>query len=1593
MTRVPRWLLPSVLALLWLGGMLVYLILQSTPEGRLQGIVLAEETGRPLAQAHLQLSAASASVVHDFYTRADGRFKTGRLPTGDYQLTVMTRAHRLGPVALTIQEGVTREVSLELSPVNPFFEMSAPWHTVTLDETPQVIAGGFLVNQVLNFQFYRITPSALFGESEGSLYGLLHGRYQEGQQQWFIGGNPALTPVGEFSAPIKRHDSEGLFRERIDLPSLRGKPGIYLIVARAGSREQVTWVTVTRLGLIVKHWGNEALSYVVDLKTGEPIPDADVQFTVRKGGKTSGRTDKDGIFQTRLRFAPGGEDQSLLVRAEKDGSAVFLRDHIWGEGGDGQTRVYSYTDRPVYRPGHLVNFKGIVRTFADEKYRPPSSAPVKVEAWDSRETLIYKGNLTTDRFGGFDGQLRLNDEAATGVYRLVSTVEGKPHESYFKVAEYRKPEYTVDLASEKKRYIRGEEIKVDLSAQYYFGAAVSGAEVSYSVYRNSHYAYGQDEGDGGDSYSGDGGGGYLGAAVQEGTTKTDDKGAAHVSIPTRKSLIARWQEESDEEQQSGDYDYTIEAIVTDPSRKQVTGRLSVLVTQGEYFLTLKPSKFVASPGDEVFVEVLAQDYDHHPVPNAQLTVTAGREIWSGDRSRFEEDAKQDVTTDAKGAATFHFAPRREGSYTFKASARDNRGNRIIGSGYLWVTGEQYCDLPMQYPEMEIIADKPSYRKGETATLLLNTEFKGATALVTIEGPRLYERRLVALKGSSTRVSVPIKPEYAPNFFFSVALIRNKQFANQEKRIKVSIEERQLQVTVKPNKDLYAPGERATYEVLTADWRGHPVPAELSLGIVDESVYAIQEDTTEPMLRFFYPPRENSVSTTYSFYQIYLDANKEPVSIKVRKQFPDTAYWNPRLITGDDGKGRISFAMPDTLTTWRATARAITLDTAVGEAVVRARCSKDLLVRLEMPRFATQHDRLTLSAIAHNYTKAKQAVSMWLQAPGLAFLGRPKSGEKQRFDLASDAIRRQDWQVEVTGTTNVPVTAYLQAEGGLSDAVELRLPIVPHGRERVEWRSGAVSSAVTEHLPIRQDSVPGASDLRVRLAPSLASVILGALDYLATYPYGCTEQTMSAFLPDVIVARTLRQLNLPNAQLEKRLPDMVQTGLSRLYGYQHGDGGWGWWRYDQSDPWMTAYVVFGLLMAKQNGFAINERALESGIYRLTQMARPMTQSSLLQFRPSQHGPANSAAMRERAYVLYVLALAGKGEAADAGLSLLSANLRSLDSYTLALLTSALLARGRESEAAAIAQSLWGKAQQTQALLHWKGGDDYGRGGDTEATAVAFRALHSLRPSDPRLVKAVRWLVLNREGNHWVSTRDTAFVLYAITDYLKSSQELSPDYRATLSLNGRQVMARRFTQADLFAPEVEVKVSGASLPKGDNALVIDKQGRGNLYYTLISRQFVGQEDMAELITAAGISVDRQYYRMESRSDPRTGVIATGPAPRPSSAFRSGEAVLVRLTISAPRDYDYVIVEDPLPAGCEVAEQPDATPSEWDRWWSDMDVRDEKVAIFARRLPKGNSTIEYHLRPQIPGSYHVMPTEVYSMYNPDLRGSGAEVRVEVR
>lgn len=1598
MRRETVWQVALVATILWLTGAVVYNARQEQPTGWLRGKVVAEETGQPIPGANITLRLfmpleEGDNGVFTLRTRRDGSFKTKRIPAGAYLIEASSRAHKLrvGTRVVVPEARPSEPLVLELSPLPPFFYTRIQQRVFTPEETPQLMGHGFVPGYNIDFSFYRIDPEAL-QRSRGNLRQVLYGEHRMDPGSYAVDlgleKNPALKLLSQSSARITQRDVEGVFHQRFDLPVR--EPGVYLVVSKADSIQKMDWFLVTRLGLIIKQWGNEALAYVTDLKSGVPVAGAKVVFAAQGGANVSGTSDEHGIFRARLPKPgtngaeeddfSGGQSLELMARAEKEGSQAFLVESIWQEAGEGEERIFSYTDRPVYRPGHKVYFKGITRRYADNNYTVLSGKPVEVKVMDPRDTLVYRGRLTSNQFGSYDGEFTLNEEATTGYYRLISTIEGRPQESGFKVAEYRKPEYTVEVTTDKKRYIRGETIGGSVSARYFFGAPVAGAEVSYNIRRSPYWYYPpemeeeesyQGEGD----YEGDGGEYYgYGEVIASGSATTDADGVAKISAATKPATLLARRSEAQEEPQ--DYQYTIEATVTDPSRKEVTAEGSTIVTQGEFTLSVSPDRYIAAPDEASEIAIEAKDYDGRPIAGAQVEVTAEQESWSRGETEYETAARGNVTTDSQGKAAFRFTPKEQGSFRLQARAHDRRGNRIQGATYLWVTGEFYADMEMPYPTLQIVADKKVYRRGDTAVLLINTKSKGATALLTVEGPQLFEYRLLELKGNSTRVELPIKPEYAPNFFISVVFVHDKEFAQAERRIKVSVEERGLRIEVTPNKPRYTPGEEATYQLRTLDWQGKPVSAEVSVGVVDESVYSVQADNTPPMLSFFYPPRENRVYTAYSFPQIYLDADKETVGIKVRRKFPDTAFWNPSLVTDVEGRGSFSFEMPDSLTTWRATVRGATRETAVGEQLVTVKCSKSLLVRLEAPRFFVQKDRLVLSAVVHNYTQQRQDLRVWVDAPGIRFAGGERDTEAQRFVLEPEGVQRQDWQIEIPSPGTREITVYVKAESGLSDAMALPIPALPHGRERVDWRSGIAQQHTEERLIIRADAVKGGSDLRIRLSPSLASVMFGALEYLAEYPYGCTEQTMSAFLPDVFVARALKELNISNPELQRKLPDMVQKGLNRLYRFQHDDGGWGWWRYDDSDLWMTSYVAFGLLNAKESGYGVNESALDRGLSWLEQQAA----------RPFMATP-------DRVYMLYVLSLAGRDGGVDRQVMQLYRNANSLDNHSLALLAATLRRREHAAEAQAAASLLWSKAQETQALTWWAGYGDWGRAGETETTALAFRALLASNPQDARLAKVMRWLVLRREGNHWSSTRDTAFVVYALTDFLRQSQELRPDYQATVTLNGKQLLARHFGPQEVFNPEVEIRASGNDLKAGDNLLVVEKRGSGALYYTAIVRQFVEQEDLPLIITGAGITVQRAYYAIESRRDPHTGVITSEPSAQPITEFRAGQPVLVKLTINSPKQYEYLVLEDPLPAGCEVSERGDLEPWEWDWWWSDMEVRDEKTAFFARTLAAGTSTIEYHLRPQIPGDYHVMPTQIYSMYNPEIRGSGAETRVKLR
>jgi uncharacterized protein YfaS (alpha-2-macroglobulin family) len=368
-------------------------------------------------------------------------------------------------------------------------------------------------------------------------------------------------------------------------------------------------------------------------------------------------------------------------------------------------------------------------------------------------------------------------------------------------------------------------------------------------------------------------------------------------------------------------------------------------------------------------------------------------------------------------------------------------------------------------------------------------------------------------------------------------VKNKKFANQEVRAKVSLKGQELKIQVNPDKPTYKPGEQAVYRLTATDASGKPAVAQLSVGVVDEAIYAIARDDTTPILDYFYSSKPNSVVTSFSFPQIYLsDPDKagspklrtDEKSPRVRKRFLDTAHWSPSVVTDSRGEATVRFQMPDNLTTWRATVRGITTGTSCGQTTRSVLARQDMLVRLEIPRFLIQTDKATVTAVVHNYADRSQRVSVDLKAPGIDIDG----SAGRNISVAKNGVQRVRWQIaaQKPGDFAVTVTAKGETAG---DAMQLDLPVHPHGEHRPFLKAGAIlqSRTVSEVVTVRSDAIMEASKLRIRLAPSLASSMLSSLDYLAQYPWGCTEQTTSAFLPDVVLSQSFMGMGVINAVLE------------------------------------------------------------------------------------------------------------------------------------------------------------------------------------------------------------------------------------------------------------------------------------------------------------------------------------------------------------------------------------------------------------------------------------------------------------------------------
>ncbi|HEX7330279.1 MAG TPA: MG2 domain-containing protein [Pyrinomonadaceae bacterium] len=774
--------------------------------------------------------------------------------------------------------------------------------------------------------------------------------------------------------------------------------------------------------------------------------------------------------------------------------------------------------------------------------------------------------------------------------------------------------------------------------------------------------------------------------------------------------------------------------------------------------------------------------------------------------------------------------------------------------------------------------------------------------------------------------------------------------------------------------------------------------------------------------------------------VAVSADSPGPAVQVRSDFRSTIVWLPDVKTDADGTATVKVKYPDSLTTWSATARVATTGNQFGIGSSSTRTRQPLIVRLQAPRFFVVGDQVTVSGVINNNTDESMSVVPALNAEGLTVTGllvdgKTVNSDRSPVEVKANSETRVDWLVAVNHASEAKLK--VEALGSkYSDAMERTFTIFEHGIEKFISRSGKMrGDSVSVKLDIPKERRSDSTTLTVQIAPSMATTMLDALPYLIDYPYGCTEQTMSRFLPAVITAKTLRDLGLkpetamhkifggiepssgaathPNGRKDlKELEKITRLSLERLYDFQHPDGGWGWWKEGESDHFMTAYVVWGMSLAKQADINANSEVMER--------AAAFLDKELVEKETSYD---TQAWMLHSLAVYHAMKKEEVSKVQQTAFTNLWNNRDKLNAYTRALLALAAHHYGYADQAKTLVANLENGVKidsrpdtsivqrgaqssdpSVMATAHWGEDGIYWRWSDggVEATSFALRALLAIDPKNKLIEPVTNWLVKNRRGAQWSNTRDTAIVVLTLNDYLRVSGEVQPVMSYQLVVNGTPVATKQITADDALSAPSKFAISRELIRDGLNEIrIVRNGGTGPLYFSAAAQFF----SLEEPLKPAGneIFVRRQYFKLVNHPTLLKGFVAERVPLNDGEAVKSGDRIEVVLTVEAKNNYEYLLFEDLKPAGLEsvqirsgeslnVRELKSGGGFTGRTRWVYQELRDRKVALFIDKLPEGLWELSYEMRAEAPGTFHALPVLGHAMYVPEIRTNGAETRVRV-
>jgi len=1307
----------------------------------------------------------------------------------------------------------------------------------------------------------------------------------------------------------------------------------------------------------------------------------------------------------------------LLVVAHNGADWAFVRTLEYSGGyGNGLYGGWSagapdphgaiVSDRSLYQPGETAQFVTI--GYFDENGAlmrgRASSYDITIEGPSGHKTSL--GSKSLDAFGSFTATYAIDRHAEVGYYTIrASSANGESLYGNFRVAEFKPPNFRVDLTLDSQLVMAGASVVASSKSMYLFGAPVEGGK-SHAYVTRSRATYapkGYEAYDFGRSWFYPEEPPSVDTDVLQKDSAIAADGTSSLSVPVAADLPYAM-------------DYRVDSETTDASNLSVSDSKTFTAFPSDALIGLR-GDFVASAGTPFSVDAIVTDLKGTPRTDRHLKLLLQQRTFSNATQILEgspiarasihyTDVQTLELSPGAAPAKATFTAPQAGSYRIRANFSDAKSDATATDHDIWVSGAGQADWGGDDSKLTVKLDKATYRPGDTATALVQSPYADADLFFAVIRHGVIYKTIQSVHGPAPQVRFTVTSEMLPNAAVEAVLVRRGKPLSQSipnglgklaragfAPFNVALDDKYVKVQVSATSATLAPGGRQHLSIHLSDRKGQPVSGEIALAVVNDAVLNLTGYRFPDLVKIVYADQpistrfgDSRANVTLVTAHKYVDkgfgygggAMAGAGSTRVRTQFKPLAFWNGALRTDASGNAGVDFAIPDDLTTWRVMALVMTQDTRFGNGETSFVASKPLVTNAILPQFARPGDRFSAGVSVTNVGNATGNVSIAsVLSGGLVFASDGKRAKDLQAPI-SGLTSAYSFDVSVSGNENAAVT-FTTKLGSNADAFSVPLSVRTGDVLETVATTGATTTNAAVPIDVPANSLGPIGGLDVTLASTLLAETKEPQTVLKEDrpPFATGIASRIAVAADsILLARQFGDdASVP------ALRTALAADLDALETQTLPDGGYAPWPgAKRSDVFTTAFVATQLGQAKLAGFD------PSGLTH----AKRYLETRLAD--PSAECAKNDDQCRVSVRLEALETFGNLGEPRSDFLSDIWARRDGLSYIEQVELARHLVKiPAWHDQGITYRNKLMEQVYESarQAIVNAPGGMETIAG---EQAQILSLLLETHAPAD-QIDKIVTSLLAQRALNgRWACSCDDAEALNALAIYAGDSGKPGT-FPAELAIGPLTGHASFQGSSHTTQPFSFALGGPRGIPAGKSNVMMSKKGDGTLHYSVALRYRAPDVSAG---VYSGIRIDRRLHPV---NDP--AILASfGLAAVPVDQTRviAGRVFEIEDRITTDHGIDHVLITDPLPAGFEAVDTgfKTATPyfqAHGDDWQIDyQSIYKDRVLSFAHYLPAGVYAVHYLVRSVTPGSFAWPGAEVSLQFAPEEFGRTASTRLTI-